>query len=230
VTGSVDDPLQLYAVATDAVAQRLPTAPLGVPLRLRFDPMRVDSAPFLERLARLDREHFGAAGMRTPRWALYDCGEAVGAVLGFAARTAEGPDPVSLLIALPTVRSGAWLLTTLGAADRDARLLGPTLAIGRAALGDGPLTAVTQWAGAELPAYAAHAPLALRAAWLPAHDVPATAVVEIGASGRIDRIERWIDPADEGMLHALHRRLEAGEPLAIAGSPEGGRYPLGALS
>src|SRR5688500_5556908 len=59
-----------------------------------FDPRAVASAPLLDRIADLDEACFGPRGMTMPRWALYDCGELPGAVVGLASTGEEAPAPV----------------------------------------------------------------------------------------------------------------------------------------
>lgn len=240
-----------YLVAAPPLARSVGTGSLRV-----FDPSRVDSAAFLEVLMHLATAHFRAFGQELPRWALYDCAEMPGCVFGAAVATHElsevhtralhralalEPDaaveivPLSLLVALPTVASGHWLIARLGClaeASADAcaamdhalgasagqgvnTLLERTLATWMTLVRPTRVTANCEWHAAALAAHDQFAPLWLRAAWLPAHDVPASAVFEYSAEPPATPPESVpgaytcaLDTTDHGTLRALQRVIE----------------------
>jgi len=194
------------------------------------DPMRVASSPLVDGIQRLDAALFGERRMSIPRWALYDCAGLPGAVIGFGKpanqltdeeRRAlaiepafEGFAPLSMMMAIPMVGRGRWLVYTLGSLaappgeprepSRGAAALNTkTLSfgldllrhVGPAAPEQGPradaleVRAIAQWDSPELAAFAALArptstpsppsgPRVL-AAWMPAHDHPATAILDL---------------------------------------------------
>lgn len=211
----------------------------------RFDPTRAGAAPFVDALLRLDAWIFGERGLAMPRWALYDCAALPGFVCGLGvpageldteARAELGVPPgssslvpVSLLVAIPLLGVGRWLVTSLGSAG--ALLFEPgldlrTLRLGLSMMRARTVMATAQWGSPELATFARMAKLRVRAAWLPAHDIPGTAVIELdlaraprdGAapdSGAEERIE-----VTEASLQEMQRDIEAGIEITLAGPPE----------
>jgi hypothetical protein len=123
-----------------------------------------------------------------------------------------GPVPVSICIAIPRLEPGHWLVHTLGCLpdagpEGDEGLLHDSLVAIAARLGMTRVTATAQWDSPALAAHARVAPLRLRAAWLPRHDIAATAVFEhpIGAGAGPQR--EWVDASE----------LEVGEPRGLQG-------------
>ena len=92
-----------YVVATRKLQARLDLEPLGLPIipEHRFDPLRVSSAPFLDRVQTLDALTYGPVGMAMPRWALYDCAEMAGALVGLGTRAAHLPARLRKTFAIP---------------------------------------------------------------------------------------------------------------------------------
>lgn len=189
-----------YVVATADLLGRLDRAPFGVALAPQdcLDPTRVHSGPFLDLLQRLDALTFGPLGMSMPRWALYDCGELPGFVLGMGAEAAdlnprarramqvpkgyEGLVPLSMYITIPMLGQGCWLGHSIcslnevspGATRPGLRLL--SMALGLRALGAQRVWGSTLWSSPKLEVLSRFAPLRLQAALLPAHSEPASCV------------------------------------------------------
>jgi hypothetical protein len=240
-----------FVAATAALQARLDLAPLGSPVRAedRFDPTRVASAPLLARLERLDALRYGALGMKSPRWALYDCAELPGAIAGFGAsardltpalRAAlevgeddEGLVPVSMVVATPMLEGGRWLVYAMCALDGTlSAALAMTLALLRARRA----VVTTQWSSSDVEALAGFAPLEVLAAWLPAHDHPATCALELSVdTARPAPLPdaatppstawppntpwppstTWFDVRDDRALQQLQDDLEAGVTARI---------------
>ncbi len=219
--------------------------PLEVPAgHLRFDPQRMDDAPFLKLLLDLDAQVFGPRSQQMPSWVLYDCALAPGVVFGLAARRGDlppglgdfdaAPDalvPVSMMNVLPLPNRERLLVHTLawlGAADPS------TLPIGRATLHGAiaaleltSLRAVAGWSSPELPLFAELAPLLLVTAWTPAHDVLATVTFDLDTTRSAPAVADAPDflaapglQPSESELVALQTRLEGGEQLWLVSSPD----------
>ena len=194
-----------YLVARPGLVALLERRPLGLAIdpHWTFDPTRVDSADFLALIARLDCLAFGAAGLSMPRWALYDCAELPGAIVGLAqpatslsrrlrevmniADDYRGPVPVSMQITVPTMdgitgHAGTALAHTLASLN-DAvpgvtrpGITSLTLELAAALWPTQVFMTTAQWASPKLSSYARFAPLRLLAAHLPSHSEPRTAV------------------------------------------------------
>ena len=232
-----------YVMATPAVQAAL-HLDVAVAPEHRIDPMRTASSPFMDSVQRLDALLYGAQGLTAPRWALYDCAGLPGVVIGYgeparalsaeararlgAPEAQEGLVPVSMMIAIPMLGDRRWLVYGLGAARGSIdfpRLQGLTLALGLRALAAREITATVQWGTSELAAFAGLAPVRVLAAWLPAHDLPATAVLRFrprapGERGALDASApiTLFDSADTGALRALQRDIEQGLATTIAAS------------
>jgi len=230
-------------VATSSLGPPL-TVPTG---HLRFDPQKMDDAPFLKRLLGLDAHVFGPRGQQMPSWVLYDCALAPGAVFGFAARHSDLPAaltdvvaaaepetlvPVSMMNALPLPNRERLLVHTLawlGAADPSTLPIGrATLRGAVAALGLTSLRVVAGWSTPELRLFAELAPLSLVTAWTPAHDVLATVTFDLDTgpdagsapTASPDSSPLHLPHPPESELVALQARLERGEHLWLVSSPD----------
>ncbi|MCC6556890.1 MAG: hypothetical protein IT372_28380 [Polyangiaceae bacterium] len=244
-----------YVIATPAAQRRLEPVPLGRPVATahRFDPTRRTSAPMLDRIQRLDDALFGPRAMATPRWILYDCAALPGVITGLGMPASELPAPardrlglpadrdvlapISLVLATPMLEDGAWLLYGLGWLDGIAPDLGAvTVAATLDLLRARRVTCTLQWDSPELRVLARHAPLEVLAAWLPAHDHPATCVLRFDVGAPEDRAPgagvsaRSVDAASAASLEWLQGDLEAGRRVWIEGAPArsgaGLRVPL----
>lgn len=251
VTGSSAG-LVPYVMATPLVqaALRLDVEGLRVADEHRIDPRRVAGSSFMDAIQRLDVVLYGARDLTAPRWALYDCAGLPGAVIGFAkdassltkeerARLAvpDGEDgivPVSMMIATPMLGERRWLVYTIGAAPSNVEALDhATLHLGLAMLDAHQIIATVQWDSRELAAFASIAPLRVRAAWLPVHEINATCVIRIEATALAEAnrpADQLLDPRDAEALRDLQRDIEGGVTITIAGAPvstkDGARVPL----
>ena len=224
-----------YVVATRKLQAQLDLAPLGLEVapEHRFDPMRVASAPFLDRVQTLDRLTYGPVGMAMPRWALYDCAEMAGALVGLGTLARDVPArlkntfaipddydglvALSMYIAVPLLGERRWLSHSICSINEVAPSAAPpgmtvlTMALGLLTVGARDFTGATQWSSPKLAAYAKFAPLTLLTAWSPAHDDPGTLAFQFEVSDA--RIERALDP-DRKAPPAL-RLLDVGDDAAL---------------
>lgn len=214
-----------------------------------YDPTRLSSESFLDRLDRLDELTFGPHGLRMPRWAFYDCAELPGALFGFGTLAERLPEhaesvgarageffPLSLCMATPMVRPAEWLvfsissLLELGPHPAAADLSLETLALTLAALEPRRIHGTLQWSSPNLAVHAHFAPLEVRAAWVPAHTHAETCVFAFDVDpARIERASREplptsggtpVDPGDHAELVAMQRRIERGEELFVVGATD----------
>lgn len=229
------DRCEPYVVATEQLQARLELKPLGLGIRPehRFDPLRVASAPFLDRVQTLDSLTYGPVGMAMPRWALYDCAELAGALVGLGTRAQhlpprlratfavpddyEGLVALSMYIAVPLLGERRWLSHSLCSINEVAPTAAPpgmtvlTMALGLVTVGARQCIGVTQWGSPKLATYAKFAPLTLLTAWSPAHDDPGTLAFRFEVSE--ERIARALDP-DFGRPVAP-RWLDTGDETAL---------------
>jgi hypothetical protein len=240
-----------WVVATPPARGCLLDAPLGARVAPGdvFDPFTGRSEGFLARLARFDELVYGPLGLTLPRWAFYDCAEVPGVLFGLGQDAGEVPRhvrqlfgaaegelvPLSMLIAVPTLEPGHWIAYSLASLDEvSAGACRPgtgvaTLALGLDLLGARRVTATAQWASTKLSVHARFAPLAVRAAWLPAHDEPASCAFAFDVDvARVraaleERPRRADDPVidafDRRGLERLQARLEEGERVWITAPP-----------
>ncbi len=247
-----------YLLATKQVAPLLEWAPLGVDLEdggLILDPQVRGNEAFLHLLQNLDVLTFGPLGMAMPQWVFYDCGVMPSVVFGFCGPAAElepwvrraldvpkdydGPVPLSIFIAIPTVEEGAWFThthvslndTCNGAAPAGLGML--SLALGVRVLKAKRLYGATQWRSHKLATYVSLGPLQLVTAWTPAHSDRRTltwrlelerflteaAVIKPGTSPAAPPATHMLDVDDDIALQALQREIEAGVRHQIVGPP-----------
>ena len=224
-----------YVVATRALQAQLNLEPLGLAIRPehRFDPMRVSSAAFLDRVQTLDALTYGPVGMAMPRWALYDCAEMAGALVGLGTRAAhlparlrstfavpddyDGLVALSMYIAVPLLGDRRWLSHSICSINEVAPSAAPpgmtvlTMALGLVTVGARDFVGATQWSSPKLVAYSKFAPLTLLTAWSPAHDDPQTLAFQFEVSE--DRIHRALDP--DRSAPPPPRLLDVGDDAAL---------------
>ena len=193
------DELVPYLVATPANLPHLNLAPFGLHVAPEhvIDPLRLQSAQFLDLLHKLDGLTFGPEGMPMPKWVFYDCSELPGAIYGLA-RPAHlvwpkvkqlfaipddytGLVPVSMYVAIPMPQAGVWFghnLSSLAPVFRRLGLLDDLDLAGLGALTKGlalkcfavqQFWGATQWMSNALYIHAKFGPLALETAYTPAH-------------------------------------------------------------
>lgn len=188
-----------YIVATPANLRMLDQAPFGLqtPPENVIDPLRLESAIFLDLLHKLDGLTFGPEGMPMPKWVFYDCSELPGAIYGLARPAATvwpkvrelfalpadyaGLVPVSMYVAIPMPKRGVWFghnLSSLAPVFRRMKLLDDLDLAGLGSLTKGlalkcfaveQFWGATQWLSKALYIHAKFGPLALQTAYTPAH-------------------------------------------------------------
>lgn len=193
------DELVPYVVATPNNLPHLDLAPFGVQVAADhvIDPLRLESAVFLDLLHKLDGLTFGPEGMPMPKWVFYDCSELPGAIFGLARPVArvwpkvaelfkipsgyQGLVPVSMYVAIPMHRPGMWFghnLSSLAPVFRRLGLVGDLDLAGLGSLTKGlalkcfavrSFWGATQWQSKALYIHCKFGPLALQTAYTPAH-------------------------------------------------------------
>ncbi len=247
---------QPYVLATEEVSPLLEWAPLGVDVvgtGLVLDPQVRANEPFLHLLRNLDLLTFGILGMAMPKWVFYDCGVMPSAVFGFCGPAAslepwvrralevppdyDGPVPLSIFIAIPTVEPGGFFTHTLcslndvctGAAPAGLTML--SFALGVRLLKVQTLYGTTQWRSGRLRKFVSMGPLELITAYTPAHSMRRTltwrlrqrrflteaAIIKPGTSPAAAPATHMLDVDDEDALIALQKEIEAGAEYEIVG-------------
>lgn len=180
-----------FVVATDETFEALDHRPFGLTLESHVHPFRLGSAPFLDRLKRLDELCFGPEGMPMPRWVFLDGAEIPGIIFGFAlpaehappdvhnaffsAPTPEDQLPLSMFAAIPTIESGTWFAHNLSSAAAlfpalKLKGLGSlTKAVGLKLTQASTQMGATQWTSRALHVHTKLGPLELLSAHTPAH-------------------------------------------------------------
>ena len=197
--GHLLDPLVPYVVATPNNLAHLDLAPFGIAVQPQhvIDPLRLDSAIFLDLLHKLDGLTFGPEGMPMPKWVFYDCAEVPGAIYGLAKPADQiwpkvrelfkipdgytGLVPVSMYVAIPMQRQGTWFghnLSSLAPVFRRLELLDDLDLAGLGSVTKGlalkcfqvrQFWGATQWLSKALYIHVKFGPLDLQTAYTPAH-------------------------------------------------------------
>jgi hypothetical protein len=197
----LDNCVPWVATTRDSAAASLDADALGFSDVARFDPQRLEHAPFLDLVQRLDERAYAPEGMLMPRWVFYDCTAAPGALVGFAQRAEDvdprvrallevpagytGLVPIAAYFVIPMLQPGAWQCVGLVTAERLCAGSVPTGAARLAAcfalksVGATQLWASVQWRAEELTHHARFAPLDVLSAWTPAHTLAATLVFKV---------------------------------------------------
>ncbi len=241
--------LEPYLIATEPLWARIDSRPMGVRLRDErlYDPTKRSSEAFVDLIDRVDVMTFGPLGMRMPRWAIYDCAELPGAIVGLGAPYDKLPEqlrseiapapfvPFTMCMATPMVAEDHWLVYSISSLlelvpgyDVDTTSA-ETLAISLALLRVKRATGTIQWGSHRLAAHTRFGPLDVRAAWVPAHTHPATCVFEWSVDEA--NLKRALSPpaaspddafvveeANLDGLKTLQKRIEAGEALELVGT------------
>lgn len=183
--------LRTWAVATPSNEPLLDNAPFGVPIDVVINPLRMTSAPFLDRLQRLDVLCFGPEGMPMDKWVFYNCAELPGFIYGFGipveecdpreleafglTEDAEGLVPVSVYVAIPMYEKGAWFGHNLSSLNRAFpwrgmhHLASITKAMALKAFRVEHFVGATQWKSNALHIHTRFGALDLDTAYTPAH-------------------------------------------------------------
>jgi hypothetical protein len=190
----------------------------GSPGVRHIDPWLVANEAFIAHTNRLARRWSPDASLALPAWALYDCAEASGAVIGLEERegSSGGPEPVTMLAAMPTLRDDEWhCLALRGPSERLARTLDEASGL----LGMRTVTSVVAWDDPVLGVLAAGRTPQVLTAWTPAHpEASATIRLDSGTprpeNTQPDRLR--LDPADHAAMQRVQSLIESGRRVWIA--------------
>ena len=177
-----------------------------------IDPRTLASEPFIDAV----NDTVSRGPKPVPRWALYDCAETTGVVLGCLDHRGM---PVSLLAATPTTEAGEWHAFTLCAHD-------PGLSIRTAKLmvdlvRPNVVTAVCPYRRGNLDVFTVLGRVGLVTAYTAAHSEPMSATIRVqpGEKRPPGGDALTIDTRREEALRRLQQEIEAGGRYDIAAGP-----------
>ncbi len=205
---------RVYAVCSPERASRLPGLPGLEPGTIRMvDPRVVSSKPFLDAIDRV----ISGGPKPIPRWALYDCAETTGVVLGCLDHRGG---PVSLLAATPTTTEKEWLVFALRAHDPGLSIRTARLAV--ELLEPRALTAVCPYRGGAIDVLTTLGPASLVTAYTAAENEPMSATIRVrpGAPGPDGGHAERIDTRCEQALRRLQSEIEQGNRFEITAGPD----------
>lgn len=156
-----------------------------------FDPLKLQSQNFIEKIYKVDELSFGGQSMGMDKWVFLNCSVMPGFAFGYgidAARlsdkdqaflNASGFTPLSLYIAIPTLKDNIWLghnLSSLnGKLELDLSGLGLLTKLSAMNLfGIKKLQGATQWNSVAIKIHSKIAPMKLLSAYTPIHTHPNT--------------------------------------------------------
>lgn len=202
-----------YVVCTPERAALLPGLRRGRSIEV-IDPRRVSSERFIDALDAL----LAGGARELPRWALYDCAETTGAVVGYL----DGAGvPVSMLAATPTAAEGGWHFFALRA--HDTGMSARVVSLAAEIIRPGFCTAVLSYRGRMFDAYTRLGRASLISAWTPAHSEAASATIRVrpgdnrGGETGAERVA--IDTRNEEALRGLQLDIEHGARCEISAGP-----------
>ncbi len=210
---------------------------------------------FFNALQMLDKLSFGPVGMPMEKWVFFDCGEMVGAIFGLAVRgdrldpeTLEayglsvdytGLVPVSMYIAIPMAKPGAWLGHNLCSANsflsehyNFSGLALLTKALGVKVMNMHEAFGATQWESGSLNIHLQLANMEVHSAYTPAHSFEKTMTYRsfytdenlLAALSGVPRAAKdfdfLVDVSDDAFYKEMQKKIEsASERYTIVGRP-----------
>jgi hypothetical protein len=215
----------LWIASRRELFERLDRRAAGGREIVHVDPLRRASAPSLRALERLDAACLGERGLASPRWMRFDAAYLPGMGIAIAA-----PLPIAFAVVVPAREEGVWLVDPMGTLDEGAAPLESLIRLAGGLLHPARLMGVAAWQSPALAAWAALAPVRLRAAWAPFRGGAASCVVELASrpegatgpcpaieSGRAERVA-----LSEARLRGVQSDIEAGERLWLLSGPRAG--------
>lgn len=184
-----------------------------------INPWHHAAGGFIAAINELQHSQRDGLSLGIPAWALYDCAESTGAIVGFSAGSAGSNHPVSMLAATPAMREGSWHFYALCA--HNSSLLKPTIDLAVELLRPREITAVLGWGDGSLGAYIGLGRGELVTAWTPAHTVAASATIRVvpGGAATAGGVVYELDTSDERSLRSLQREIEGGACYEFSDPP-----------
>ncbi|MBZ0170805.1 MAG: hypothetical protein K8E66_00345 [Phycisphaerales bacterium] len=142
-----------------------------------IDPWRVSCGAFLSSLNEFLSRTRVAGSLGVPAWALYDCAESTGAVIGFTHGAHHPGEPISMVAVTPMMRDGAWHFYALCA--REPCLIPTTLELAVGVVQPREFTTVLAYTDGLFDACLSLGRIELVTAWTPAHTDPASATIRV---------------------------------------------------
>lgn len=200
---------------------------------LIFDPLKLESSSFIEKVLKMDALCFGEGQMAMDKWVLLDCAMMPGAVVGFYIECShlsvkdrevlgvaeKDIFPLSMYIAIPSIKNeGTWFghnLSSLnGKVELSLRGLGQqTKLLGQYLLQIKTQQGATQWDSPSIHIHLKFGGMKILSAWTPAHSHPKTLVYET-LKNFIPSKTFEISGEKEELIE-LQRRVESGENFVL---------------
>lgn len=210
---------------------------------------------FFNALQMLDKLSFGPVGMPMDKWVFFDCGEMVGGIFGFAINAEKmkpeilkeyslpegykGLVPVSMYIAIPMAKKGAWFGHNLCSANsfladlyNFSGLALLTKAIGVKVMNISEAYGATQWESGSLNIHLQLANMEVHSSYTPAHSFEKTMTYRSfyteekllqalsGTSRVAEEFDFLVDVSDNEFYKEMQKKIEAGtEQYTIVGRP-----------
>lgn len=190
---------------------------------LLLDPMR---APDADLIGPLQPPIDGPEEIAIPRWAVYDCAEVPGAVIGQLREPIESPcdrplDPLALVVATPHAEAGDWHLygLTVRRAERPIdEVRCSIIAAAIELLAARRVTLTVPWTSPLLAQLAGTGPTEVLAARTLLHGPGAVALVAVWSKDRWDGAARAqrVQLGAAGLADRVELGLDAGERFILA--------------
>ncbi|MCK5883528.1 MAG: hypothetical protein KAG61_07550 [Bacteriovoracaceae bacterium] len=210
---------------------------------------------FFNALQMLDKLSFGPVGMPMEKWVFFDCGEMVGAIYGLAVRgdkldaailkqyslPADYTDlvPVSMYIAIPMAKPGAWFGHNLCSANsflaehyNFSGLAVLTKALGVKTMNIHEAFGATQWESGSLNIHLQLANMEVHSSYTPAHSFEKTMtyrshytdeklLTALSGTPRVaEEFDFLVDVSDPEFYKNMQKKIEAKEEdYTIVGRP-----------
>ena len=227
---------------------------LDIPTKNIFSCLNSKNAQFFDLLQTLDKLSFGPVGMPMEKWVFFDCGEMVGGIFGLALNSKnadkevlkqyqlksnfKGLIPVSMYIAIPMAKDGAWFGHNLCSANsflgdkypfNGLALL--TKVLGVKTFNYSEHYGATQWESGALNIHLQMADMDIKSAYTPAHSFEKTITYKsiytdekliTALSGVKRQATSWdtmIDVKGKSFFKEMQEEIEHGSYYKIVGRP-----------
>jgi hypothetical protein len=216
---------------------------------LIHNPLLMGEVDFADQILKLEGKAFSKADMKMPRWVFYDCAVMPGFVCGFAYRTSKlsqeaklqleaNPNlewtPISLFIAIPSLKPGEWIAHNLCTMNSLISEPSQLYALGFLSKAFGlwfanveNLCGMTQWLSPAIRLHSNYGPFEIMTAYTPVHSYARTLTYRAQVT-----LDYWpaffnkkqptnhagyvdsgiiVDPKDDLSLKKLQSHIENGE-------------------
>ncbi|USN98874.1 MAG: hypothetical protein H6810_12065 [Phycisphaeraceae bacterium] len=185
----------------------------NMPGLVRIDPWKTSSGAFVDAVNALQQSRLG--DLAVPVWALYDCAESTGAVVGLLDGAGK---PVSMLATTPTLERGAWHFYAVCA--HDPAVLAGTFSVAVEVLRPKVFSMVLPWEGGAFGACLEIGAMELVTARTPCHTEPRSATVRVRPGAATPAGNRaTVNTRDAAALQRLQEEIEQGIAYMVVEPP-----------